>query len=55
MVYCVVEIIAGEEYILDSTSHEVKLQYDDDAPEVVVYELSLTNKPAEPKLLQTRV
>lgn len=53
IVYYVVETIAAEGYILDSTPHEVKLQYDDDAPEVVVYELSLTNKPTEPKLPQT--
>lgn len=32
---------------------EVVLQYDDDAPEVVVYTLNLTNKPTEPKLPQT--
>lgn len=29
------------------------LQYDDDAPEVVTYTLSLTNKPMELKLPQT--
>lgn len=29
------------------------LQYDDEAPEVVTYTLSLTNNPTEPKLLQT--
>lgn len=53
IVYYVMETIAAEGYILDSTPHEVKLQYDDDAPEVVFYELSLTNKPTEPKLPQT--
>ena len=42
-----------EGYILDSTPHEVVLQYDDEAPEVVTYTLSLTNKPTEPKLPQT--
>lgn len=29
------------------------MQYDDDAPEVVTYTLSLTNRPTEPKLPQT--
>lgn len=33
LVYFVVEIIAAEGYLLDSTSHEVKLQYGDDAPD----------------------
>ena len=36
-----------------ATGHEVVLQYDDEAPEVVTYTLSLTNKPTEPKLPQT--
>ena len=47
------ETIAADGYILDSTPHEVKLRYDDDTPEVVVYELNITNKPTEPKLPQT--
>jgi len=51
--YYVVETKAAEGYILDGTPHEVVLQYDDDAPEVVTYTLSLTNKPTEPKLPQT--
>lgn len=51
--YYVVETKAVEGYILDSTSHEVVLQYDDDAPDVVEYTLKLTNKPTEPKLPQT--
>lgn len=51
--YYVVETKAAEGYILDSTPHEVVLQYDDDAPEVVEYTLNLTNKPTEPKLPQT--
>ena len=51
--YYVVETKAADGYILDSTSHEVVLQYDDDAPECVVYTLDLTNKPTEPKLPQT--
>ncbi|MCQ4756921.1 SpaA isopeptide-forming pilin-related protein [Enterocloster bolteae] len=51
--YYVVETKAADGYILDSTAHEVVLQYDDDAPECVVYTLDLTNKPTEPKLPQT--
>lgn len=51
--YFVVETKAAEGYILDSTPHEVVLQYDDEAPEVVTYTLSVTNKPTEPKLPQT--
>lgn len=51
--YYVVETKAPEGYILDETVHEVVLQYDDAAPEVVTYTLSLTNKPTEPKLPQT--
>lgn len=51
--YYVVETKAAEGYILDSTPHEVVLQYDDDAPDVVEYTLKLTNKPTEPKLPQT--
>ena len=53
IVYYVVETKAADGYILDGTPHEVKLQYDDDAPEVVVYELSITNKPTKPNLPQT--
>ena len=51
--YYVVETKAAEGYILDSTPHEVVLQYDDDTPDVVEYTLKLTNKPTEPKLPQT--
>ena len=51
--YYVVETKAADGYILDETVHEVVLQYDDAAPEVVTYTLSLTNKPTEPKLPQT--
>lgn len=42
-------------YILggNTVTDEVKLQYDDNAPDVVEYELSLTNKRTEPKLPQT--
>lgn len=51
--YYVVETKAADDYILDSTAHEVVLQYDDDAPECVVYTLELTNKPTETNLPQT--
>ena len=51
--YYVVETKAAEGYILDETVHEVVLQYDDAAPEVVTYTLNITNKPTEPKLPQT--
>lgn len=51
--YFVVETKAAEGYIFDSTPREIVLQYDDEAPEVVTYTLSLTNKPAEPTLPQT--
>lgn len=37
------ETLTAEEYIFDITPHEVKPQYDD-APEAVLYELSITNK-----------
>ncbi len=51
--YYVVETKAADGYILDETVHEVVLQYDDAAPEVVTYTLNVTNKPTEPKLPQT--
>lgn len=51
--YYVVETKAAEGYILDETVHEVVLQYDDAAPDVVTYTLNITNKPTEPKLPQT--
>ncbi len=51
--YYVVETKAADGYILDETVHEVALQYDDAAPEVVTYTLNITNKPTEPKLPQT--
>ena len=53
IVYYVVETKAAEGYILDSTPHEVVLQYDDDAPKIAEYALELTNKPTESKLPQT--
>lgn len=51
--YYVVETKAAEGYILDDTRYEVVLQYDDDAPDVVVYQLKIKNKPSKPKLPQT--
>ena len=53
IVYYVAETKAAEGYILDSPPHEVVLQYDGDAPDIVEYTLELTNKPTEPKLPQT--
>ncbi len=53
IVYYAAETKAAEGYILDSTPHEVVLQYDGDAPDIVEYILKLTNKPTEPKLPQT--
>ena len=40
-------------YVIDTTPHEVLLQYDDSAVENVVYTLKLKNKPEKPKLPQT--
>ena len=51
--YFVVETKAANGYLLDETVHDVVLQYDDDAPECVVYTLQVTNKPSEPKIPQT--
>ncbi len=51
--YDIVETKAADGYILDSTPHEVVLQYDDSATETVVYTLKLKNKPEKPKLPQT--
>ena len=51
--YSVRETKAAKGYILDETAHDVVLQYDDDAPECVVYTLKLTNKPTKRKLPQT--
>lgn len=51
--YYIVETKAAEGYILDDTSHEVLIQYDDSATEMVVYSLKLKNKPDKPRLPQT--
>lgn len=51
--YFVVETKTADGFILDDTVHEVVLQYDDDAPEVVVYQLKVKNKPKNPPLTQT--
>lgn len=51
--YYIVETKAADGYILDSTPHEVLLQYDDSATETVVYTLKLKNKPDKPRLPQT--
>lgn len=51
--YTMVETKAADGYILDKTPHEVVLQYEDDAPDVVLFTLNLTNRPTEPKLPQT--
>ncbi len=51
--YYIVETKAAEGYILDSTPHEVLLQYDDSMAETVVYTLKLKNKPNKPGLPQT--
>ena len=51
--YTVVETKAANGYILDETPHDVVLRYDDNAPEVVITTLELTNVPTEPNLPQT--
>lgn len=51
--YYVVETKAAKGYVIDTTPHEVLLQYDDSAMENVVYTLKLKNKPEKPKLPQT--
>lgn len=51
--YYVVETKAAKGYVIDTTPHEVLLQYDDSAVENVVYTLKLKNKPEKPKLPQT--
>lgn len=51
--YYVVETKAAKGYVIDTTPHEVLLQYDDSAVENVIYTLKLKNKPEKPKLPQT--
>ena len=51
--YYVVETKAATGYVKDDTVHDVVLQYDDKAPECVVYKLEITNKPDKPTLPQT--
>ncbi|MCM1158964.1 MAG: SpaA isopeptide-forming pilin-related protein [Clostridium sp.] len=51
--YTVVETKPTEGYQADDKKHEILLQYDDDAPDVVVYQLKVKNKPNKPKLPQT--
>lgn len=51
--YYVVETKAAKGYVIDTTPHEVLLQYDDSVVENVVYTLKLKNKPEKPKLPQT--
>lgn len=53
MKYYVVETEAATGYVLDTTMHEVILHYDGETPEVVSYELAVTNKPVAEKLPQT--
>ena len=50
--YTVVETKAADGYILDETTHDVTLRYDDNAPDVIAT-LKLINVPTEPKLPQT--
>lgn len=46
--YYVVETKAAPGYIANETVHEVVFRYEKEAPEVVIYELSVTNKPIVP-------
>lgn len=46
--YYVVETKAAPGYIADETIHEMVFRYEKDVPEVVTYELSVTNKPIVP-------
>ena len=43
-----VETKAAQGYIANETVHEVVFRYEKEAPEVVTYELSVTNKPIVP-------
>lgn len=51
--YTVVETKPAEGYQANDKKYEILLQYDDDAPDVVVYQLKVKNKPNKPKLPQT--
>lgn len=46
--YYVVETKAAQGYIANETVHEVVFRYEKEAPKVVTYELSVTNKPIVP-------
>ena len=51
--YTVVETKPAEGYQANDKKYEILLQYDDEAPDVVVYQLEVKNKPNKPKLPQT--
>ncbi len=51
--YYVVETKAAQGYVLDETVHEVVFRYEKEAPEVVTYELAVTNKPIVPEAPKT--
>lgn len=51
--YTVVETKPAEGYQANDKKYEILLQYDDDAPDVVVYQLKVKNKSNKPKLPQT--
>lgn len=51
--YTVVETKPAEGYQANDKKYEILLQYDDNAPDVVVYQLKVENKPNKPKLPQT--
>lgn len=53
MKYYVVETKSATGYISDGTKHEVVFKYEGNAPEVVEYEMNITNKPVKEKLPQT--
>lgn len=51
--YTVVETKPAEGYQKNDKKYEILLQYDDNALDVVVYQLKVKNKPNKPKLPQT--
>lgn len=51
--YFVVESKTANGYILDKKVHDIVLKYADEAPEVVVYQLNVKNKPEKTPLPQT--